>query len=202
MYERGRKRQIGYYDIEKAHAELKPNKIFKPDKEFRPKFKKNAALKITLHSAFNPTSSSTITIMTGLPKPSPFGSLSGTPTPIPSPIKVDLSKIDPKYQDLFVEFTPPPPLAIKTPELLSEFEAVKKEIPDEVASFITTKGPKQPQTTIPVIYKFYENLEWVPKTKAKYEPSELASATLHLKYAVQPVLHYYQEQLLNNLFPK
>lgn len=207
MYERGRKRQIGYYDIEKAHAELKPNKIFKPDKEFRPKFRKNAALKITLHSAFNPVPVK-VRSRSSSPKPSPL------PTPTGSPVKLkpwdttllDNTKVSSAKFDVneVFEILPDPGdiTNIKSSGLLKEIQDKKPEMMKEMEQYIKhvhvsakTGYPKKIVTGL----KFAKNYKYV--SSAVYPTDEMEIASKFLAYQVMPEIYQMQDSVFNSLRP-
>lgn len=204
MYERGRKRQIGYYDIEKAHAELKPNKLFKPDKEFRPKFKKNAALKITLHSAFNPAPV-TVTVTSGSPIPTP----TGTPvklkfwdtslldkTKLSSDLKVDITK-------LFEVLPDPGDISqIKSSGLIKEIQNETPKMEEQMVNYIKTKH-KSPRTgsqkKIVSALEFAKNYKYV--SSATYPTNEMELASKILAYQVMPKIYTMQENVFNFFRP-
>lgn len=174
MFERGRKRQKEYYDIEKARAELKPHKIFKPAKEFRPKLKKDSSLKITLHSALNHSRS-----------------------PSPSTIRKSFT---PKAIKLLKEIdTPPPDIAtnVKSKELLQEYQEQLPKMGTVLQTFLIDEGVgvslvKQIKAT----KKFMFSAKWKPtKTPSTaYEPSELDVVIQNLRYSVKPELEKLQDK--------
>lgn len=207
MYERGRKRQIGYYDIEKAHTELKPNKIFKPDKEFRPKFRKNAALKITLHSAFNPVPVK-VRSRSSSPKPSPL------PTPTGSPVKLkpwdttllDETKVlDAKLdvKEVFEILPDPGDITnIKSSGLLKEIENQKKLMLDEMEKHIKSihKSKKTGlKKKIVTGLKFAKNYTYV--SSAVYPINEMELASKILAHQVMPEIYQMQDIVFNSLRP-
>ena len=207
MYERGRKRQIGYYDIEKAHAELKPNKIFKPDKEFRPKFRKNAALKITLHSAFNPVPVK-IRSRSPSPKPSPLPTPTGTPVKFKQwditlleKAKVSSAKFDVK--EVF-EILPDPGdiTQIKSAGLLKEIQNKTPEMIKEMEKHIKsvhisgrTGYPKKIVTGL----NFAKNYEYI--SSATYPANEMEIASKFLAYQVMPEIYNMQGSVFYTLSP-